>query len=368
MVGAISAATSIGVDLEGDGLHRYPPKVCLVQISLPDAIFLIDPLTGVDMEPFGRILADRRIEKIFHSADHDLRTLDRDWGIRVDGLFDTAIAAAFLGQPRMGLGTVLMETLGVDIPKSRRLQKSDWSLRPLSGDALKYAASDVEHLIRLREEMGSRLAELGRTDWVREECERLSSVRYVPPDPESGFLSVKGSYALDGGGLAVLKELAEFREREALRRGRPPFWVLSNEAMVTLAADPKTDPSSIKGMRKIADGPAGRKLRDAIRRGVKAPPFERPRPARRFRPKGAPKVDEKTYRRRLDALREWRNGHAESLSLAPGLIWPMASMERLARDPDQVTQEMEACEVRRWQVAEFGESLTARTGGLDEAD
>ena len=84
-----------------------------------------------------------RVEKVFHSADYDVRSLDREWGFRIRGLFDTSIAAAFVGATRLGLGAVLEEFLKETVNKSRKLQRADWSLRPLSGEALDYAAADV---------------------------------------------------------------------------------------------------------------------------------------------------------------------------------------------------------------------------------
>ena len=364
---AASGQAAMGLDLEGDGMHRYPAKVCLVQVSVFGAIYLIDPLSGIDMAPLGDVLADPAVEKIVHSADHDLRCLDRDWGFHVRGLFDTAIAAAFLGHSRMGLATVLSETLGIEIPKSRRLQKSDWSVRPLGEDALRYAASDVAHLLDLRKEMGTRLAELGRAGWVAEECERLSRVRHTPPDPETAFLSIKGSHALDPAGLAVLRELADLRERHALRRGRPPFWVMSNEAMVTLAADPGADPGPIKGIGAFGGGSPARDLGEALRRGIEAPPYVRPRPERRPRPRGEARRLEEVYRKRLDALKAWRKERAAGLCVEPSLVWPIASMERIAREPESAAAEMEGSDVRRWQAGEFGPSLAAAVRGLAEA-
>ncbi len=357
----------MGLDLEGDSLHRYPARVCLVQVSIPGAIFLIDPLAGMDMAPLGEILADPSVEKIAHSADHDLRCLDRDWGFHVSGLFDTAIAAAFLGHSRMGLATVLSETLGVEIPKSRRLQKSDWSVRPLSDEAMRYAASDVEHLLKMRAVMGARLGGLGRADWAAEECERLTRVRHSPRDPETAFLSIRGSRALDGRGLAVLRELADLRERHALRRGRPPYWIMSNEAIVALAADPEADPGAIKGIGAFAGGSTGRELREALRRGIAAPPYVRPRPDRRPRPRGESRRVEELHRRRLDALKAWRKERAAELSVEPSLVWPMASLERVAREQGTVAEETESEEVRRWQAAEFGPSLSEAARGLETA-
>ena len=158
-----------------------------MQLASPDAVYLVDPLAVGDVGPLGELLADPAIEKVFHASGYDIRSLDRDWGFRVSNLFDTSNASAFVGSTRLGLQAVLEEHLGVRIPKSRRLQRSDWTLRPLSDESLGYAASDVLHLARLRDALAERLHRLGRTRWLREECERMERLRHSEPDREDGL-------------------------------------------------------------------------------------------------------------------------------------------------------------------------------------
>ena len=141
-----SRSRVVCLDIESNGLHRYPERVCLVQLASEGSVFLIDPIATPDMSSLGGLLSDPSVEKVLHSADYDLRSLDRDWGFRISNLFDTSVAAAFLGSTSLGLAAVLQEYLGVQIPKSRRLQRADWTVRPLSEEARLYAASDVLHL------------------------------------------------------------------------------------------------------------------------------------------------------------------------------------------------------------------------------
>ena len=198
----------VAVDIESNGFHRYPEHICLVQLAVDESVYIVDPLAIDDMSPLGQLLADDRVEKVMHSADYDLRSLDRDWGFHTAALFDTSIAAAFLGSARLGLAAVLEEHLGVEVTKTKSMQRSDWTRRPLSGESLEYAADDVRHLAALRDELAANLAKLSRLGWVQEECARLSRVRSQPPDPEWAFLSVKGRSALDARGLAVLRSSA----------------------------------------------------------------------------------------------------------------------------------------------------------------
>ena len=182
----------------------------------------------------------------------------------------------------------------------------------------------------------------------------MAGIRYDPPDPELAVFAVKGSRDLDGRGLAILKALMEFRERHALRLGRPHFRVVPDAALLTLAREPKSDLREVRGLGMFARGRLAAGLRDAIKKGRAAEPLQRPRLPRGRRLSRAERAQ---VGQRLDKLRAWRNEHAKRLSLSVGLVWPMASMQRLASFPDDLETELEAPEIRRWQREEFEESL-----------
>ena len=338
----VSRYPRIALDTESNGFHRYPEKVCLIQVATPVGLYLIDTLAIEDLSPLGDVLADDTIEKIFHAADYDIRSLDRQWGFRVRNLYDTSIAARFTGLSRLGLGSVIQETFGIELPKEKRLQRADWSIRPLSLEALEYAASDIRHLLELREVLGQRLETLGRTEWVAEESARLAEVRHTPADPETAFLSMKGSGALDGRGLAVLKALDSFREVEARRRGVPPFRVFADKTLLTLASDPAADLDTVPGLSRGVLRRMGRGLYTALGVGVNAPRVRRP-------PSGPRVVPVAGEPERLKALKAWRIEEGKRLELDPSVLWPLISLERLARAPESLEAEVEATEVRDWQ-------------------
>lgn len=347
---------SVALDLESNGFHCYPERVCLVQLAVPGSVFLIDPLAVPDAGPLGELLADASVEKILHSADYDLRSLDRDWGFRVRTLFDTSIAAAFVGSTKLGLVAVLHDHLGVEVTKNKKLQRANWTNRPLSPEAQHYACEDVLYLERTRNLLVKRLRELSRLEWVAEECERLAEVRYQARDPEWAFLSIKGSRTLDSRGLAILRSLHWFREREAFQSDRPPFKVISDTVLVQLAASPCSDLTSVKGLGRFGNPPAAGRLRTAIRDGLRARPVRRPRqPTRNGQRLDAARQGE--VGDRLWRLKEWRTGLGQRLRLDPGLLWPASSLERLARCLDSLDAELASSEVRAWQRREFGESL-----------
>ena len=358
---ALASAPALAVDTEADSRHRYPEKVCLIQLSDGVRTYLVDALAGLDCSALGRLFRNPRLPKILHGADYDLRCLDRDFGFAFANCYDTSIAARFAGLERFGLAPLLEDVLGVSIPKDQRLRRADWSRRPLPPDALAYAAADALHLPALRDALDDRLRALGRREWVAEEHLRLAEVRHVPPDPEAAFLSVKGAHALDGRALAVLKALCAFRESEARRLNRPPGYVLSAQALVFLAANPGADLAKVPGLGPKLARRYGRAIRAALAEGKAAPPEERPRPQAPFPPRMT-----KEESAMLSRLKKWRAGLGADLRLDPSLLWPMRSLERLARAPRALDAELQAPEIRAWQRAQFAASLrkelAARSG------
>lgn len=353
-VKAMSGARRIGLDLESNGFFRYPERVCLVQVSTPSGAFVIDPLAVEDLSDLGEALANPKTEIILHSGSYDIVSLDRDWGFRVGSLFDTQIAAAFVGIRRLGLAPVLESVLGVSIPKEKNIQRSDWSIRPLSQKALAYAAGDVLHLFNLRDELADKLRSLGRAEWAAEECRRLAALRYEKPDPEMAVFQVKGWRDLDSRGLAILKSLVEFREDQAAIAGRPRFRVIPDMALTALARKPDSDLRGVRGLGRFGRGRAAAGLRKAIADGKAAPavrPPPRPRPPRLSRAENAAAGS------RLATLKLWRSDLGKSLGLDPPLLWPMTSLQRLSRDPDSLEAELRSEDVRNWQRAEFADNL-----------
>ena len=134
LVERLSQAQCIVIDTESNGFHRFPDRICLIQIATDDRAWVVDPLdiSEEDVAPLGRLLADRAVEKVMHAASNDIRVIDKEWSFRATNVFDTSIAAQFCGMERVGLNTVLQEALGVAIVKSKNLQRADWTVRPLS--------------------------------------------------------------------------------------------------------------------------------------------------------------------------------------------------------------------------------------------
>jgi len=346
----------IAVDIEANGLHAYPEHICLLQFASRERIFLVDPAVLGSGSSLRKLTVDNKVVKIFHSCDYDMRSLDRDYHGRVHNLFDTAIAAQFLGSKRLGLGNVLNEFLEITLEKSKKLQQMDWGIRPLPDRALQYASDDVRYLIELRAHLTEKLQLLHRLDWVMEESRRMQDLRHRPPEPpEEAFKSIKGSRTLTPHQRAVLREVFLFRELVSREYNRPPFKIMSAATLLELAKHPRAKLSTVPGLSTWLLKRAEKDLREALEHGRQAPPVVIPVIRRR-----SPWRSESLNR--LGELKTWRKKQGEVMSLDPSLLWPAASLERMALHPetkDSELFELPNSDVRKWQRKMFSEQIAA---------
>jgi len=352
----IRSSSLLGVDTEAAGYHRYFDRLSLVQVSTREEHFLIDPLALEDLGPLGEMLADADVEVVFHDADYDLRILDRDLGFTVRGLFDTQIAAAFLGDKALGLGAVVERYLGLVLPKA--FQRADWAERPLSQGMMDYAATDTAHLPVLRDRLREALEEKGRLDWAEEEFRRREEgTRWA--EPENGaeaFMRIKGARDLAPRGLAVLRELHAWREEASRRRDQATFRVLGNQAMLEMSVRPPGSLRALGSVAGVGEGLVrrhGSDLMAAIERGLAVPDDELPRfpPPRRL-------DRDPDLEARIEELKSARNRAAAALELDPGFLMARSLLEEIARrSPASPAELLEVPDVRRWQVEAFGDEL-----------
>ncbi len=353
----------LALDTERNGRYAYRERICLIQISDGKQTLLLDPLAVDDLTALGRILDDDSVVKALHGSEEDIRFFDRDFGFTVSNLFDTGMAARFLGVGRPNLGAVLEEFCGVAIPKDRKMQMSHWGLRPLPRAALDYAASDVHHLLTLVDELDYQLAKTGRQEWVREECDRISALRFPPEEPlDTAFRRVKGWDSLNPRQMAVLRELYAFRDGKACAWDLPMHQVSSNDDLLTLAQSDGLLPLGVGGMLAVR---CSGELAEAIQRAIDGP--EAPKPDR-----GEPPSDHwsPASRDRLKSLKRWRGMVSNELGIAVSHVWPTPSLERIALRPELAKRELAGGdgEVRRWQTAEFGDELVSLVTDWEEAE
>jgi ribonuclease D len=360
----LGQATIIGVDLEADSMYHYFEKVCLIQIGTESAAYVMDPLALRDLSALHPVFSNPRICKVFHGADYDIRSLHRDFRIEVENLFDTQLACKFLGLRETGLEALLRSRFHVALNK--KYQRADWSQRPLSPEMLEYAAMDGRYLIPLARMLEKELAEKNRLSWVEEESQFLSKVRFLPPNHAPLYLKVKGAHVLDPGSLAVLEALLEFREAQAQETDLPPFKVLRNESLLELAAKKPLRLEELEAgkilSRKQIDR-YGTRLLQEIHRAMAIPDGCLPVYPRDERPVLSPSV-----RRRVKALKIWRDVRAKDLGMEPGTFLNNALINALASINPRSVEEMEEIPgLKKWRQRHFGrEILTAQTDGHKE--
>jgi ribonuclease D len=271
MIEQLSHARHIAIDTESNSFYAYYERICLIQISTTTNDYILDPLALKDLEPLGRIMEEPNIEKIFHAASNDVLGLKRDFQFKVKTLFDTAIACKLLGYKHLGLAKILEQHFGALLNK--KWQRYDWGKRPLKEEQLVYASLDTHYLISLRHNLASNLVANKLWDTAKEAFEKASEqelqARTFHPE---AFMQIRGARLLDPTGKSILKVLYIHREREAQRRDRAPFRILSNETLVRLAhIRPRSikDFSNIKGMpRSYQQGHGAYTLLALIRKTI----------------------------------------------------------------------------------------------------
>lgn len=237
LIGHLRTVGRFAYDSEFIGELTYIPKLCLIQVASAQRIGLIDPLAGLDLKPFWELIADSAVEKIVHAGQQDLEPVCRELGGAPANVFDTQIAAGFIGLPYpLSLSKLINETAGVKLGKG--LTFSHWDQRPLSSMQLRYAADDVRYLVLAREKIGERLAALGHAKWAAEECEAQCDAKLYQFDPDQQYLRVRGAGGLAPRNLAILRELTTWRDAAARLSDVPPRAFLRDEILIDLARNP----------------------------------------------------------------------------------------------------------------------------------
>lgn len=253
LISDLEKSAFVAVDTESNSFYAYFNRICLIQVSTEEQDYIIDPFSVGNIQDLGRIFSNPEIEKIFHAAPNDIAGLKRDFKFTVNNVFDTAIAAKVLGYKQLGLAPILLEYFGISLNK--KWQRYDWGRRPLRNEQIEYARFDTHFLIPLRHKLVAELEEKELLSLAREAFEKVClqqiSEKHFSP---GGFLHIYGAHSLDVVGKRILKALYLFREKEARRRDRAPFRILTNETLLKLALQrPKSvqDFTKIKGIPRV---------------------------------------------------------------------------------------------------------------------
>lgn len=322
---SVREADVLAVDTEFMREKTYFARLCLIQVASDDVAAVIDPLVITDFTPLFDLLKDPGITKVFHAGSQDLEILCRMMGTPPAPVFDTQVAATLAGQPtQVSYQQLISSLLGVKLGKAHTF--TDWARRPLSEDQIEYALDDVRYLPTAYRQLRDRLASEDRLGWLSEDFERMSDPATYEVVPEEQFRRVKRASSLDRKSLAVLREVAAWREREAQSRDIPRRWLLSDESLLEIARRAPADAAALASIRGISDQVARRnadQVASAVRRGLQTPEAEWPRIAKRKRLEG----DVSDVADLMSALVRVR---AKEHGVAPSLLATRDDLERFA--------------------------------------
>ena len=342
----LSDSDFVAVDTEFMREQTFWPQLCLVQLASPEDAFILDPLApGLDLAPFWSLMANESVAKVFHAARQDIEIVFAKTGLVPRPVFDTQIAAMVCGfGESISYVNLVKKVTGVDLDKSSRF--TDWSRRPLSDKQLSYALADVTHLRDVYRHLKSEIDASGRADWLNEEMGVLTDRKTYEQHPDEAWqrlkLRVKNRKA-----LAVLMELAAWRERMAQSQDVPRARILRDEALYDIANQAPTSAEQLSELRTLSEGfsrsARARDILEAVKRGLQRdtkvlPPIER----------GQQLSAEATAL--IDLLRVLLKASAARHRVAPRLIADSEDLERIALE-----SEPDIAALKGWRRKLFGE-------------
>jgi len=240
----------IALDTEFLREKTYYPQFCLLQIASPDWVACIDPLVLKDLSPLFEVIYNPKLIKVFHACRQDLEIFYQITGKIPESVFDTQIAAPLLGiQENPGYAMLVSGFLNINLSKAHT--RTDWSIRPLSEEQLKYAADDVIYLCEIYQIMCQKLKELNRFDWLATDFKQLTQTDLYHVIPENAWLRVKGKNKLTGKQLSIIQSLTKWREQTAQQQNKPRNWLVRDDLLLEFAKLQPTTLKSLSGIRGI---------------------------------------------------------------------------------------------------------------------
>jgi ribonuclease D len=343
----------VTVDTEFLRETTYYPRLCLIQMASPEEAILVDPLApGMSLEPFMALMADKAVVKVFHSARQDLEIVWNLGGILPEPLFDTQVAAMVCGYG----DSVSYEQLANDLAKAKIDKSSrftDWSRRPLTEAQLAYALSDVTHLVNVYEALIGQLTTNGRLAWLDEEMAVLTSPETYRADPDNAWKRLGGRLRKPRE-MAVLMEVAAWREREAQNRDVPRGRVLKDDALIDLATSAPRSAEALSRLRSIPNGfersRTATDILEAVARGLDRDPKAVPMPERSRGRGNAGAV--------VELLKVLLKTIAEAEGVAPKIIATVEDLEAIADD-----EGADVPALHGWRRQLFGDKAIALKNG-----
>ena len=346
-------ATYITVDTEFMREHTFWPILCLVQVGGPDESVIIDPMAeGIDLTPLYDVLTDQNVLKVFHAARQDVELFHHLTGHVPSPLFDTQLAAMVCGfGDSVGYEKLAARLADAQIDKTLRF--TDWARRPLTDRQLIYAVADVSHLRPIYDKLSAQLESNGRRSWIDEEMKILTSPSTYENEPENAWLRIKARNAKPRF-LAILREVAAWREKEAQRRNVPRNRVIREEALTEIAASAPTNVDELARVRaisqKLAEGEMGRAILKVVQHALSLSKESYPVPPKHIeKPIGMAPL--------MELLKVLLKMRCEQTGVAQKLVATVSDLERFAAGDEDSPL------LSGWRLELFGELALALTDG-----
>ncbi|MBF0302459.1 MAG: ribonuclease D [Desulfamplus sp.] len=344
----------IAMDIEADSMHHFKERVCLIQMADPERHYLIDPLTISDFSPLKPICENSAITKIFHGADFDIRSLDRDFDIKISNLFDTEIACRFLGIQKRSLAALLKKHFNLNLDK--RFQKTDWSQRPLSKQMIDYSINDVAYLIELASILKKKLIDAGRLEWAMEEFQLQTEVRYDKNDEMPLFMKFKGAGKMGRESLAILESLLQMRVRIAKEKNLPLFKIISAESITAMTLRKPQSMNELKQSNALSPKQItmyGDRCIKAVVQGIAMSKEKMPSYPKKRVPEFQSTAPEK-----INALKNLRESMSLKTGIEPGFLMNNATIAAVAVAlPSSEEEFLHINGTRQWQVELLGKEV-----------
>lgn len=350
MIAHLSQAPQIAIDTESNSLYAYHEQVCLIQLSVPETDYLIDPLALSDLSTLAPLMASPSIEKIFHAAEYDIICLKRDFGFEFDHIFDTMQASRILGRKDVGLGNVLKNEFGLELEK--KFQRANWGQRPLTPAMLAYARLDSHYLIDLRNRLASELTERDLIDLAVEDSCRLAHLKPAPTAAQPAvWYRLTNGHELTQHQCAVLQALLDYRDMQAREINVPPFKVLNNQTLIDIAKACPTRLEELEELSLLSDRQFhlhAHSILEAVARGSTLLPPRRP-------PNHRP---DEAILNRIDLLKTWRKTTARKLEVESDVVLPKDLLESIAFcGPKSLSDLREVMNEFPWRFQRFGDQI-----------
>ncbi len=349
---------AIAVDTEFHGERRYWPDLFLIQIADSDGPVAIDPLNIDDLSPLGRIFETESPIKVIHSARNDIDVLMHHLNVEFSSVFDTQLAAAFLGHDRQtALFKLVKAECGIYPKKGHTL--SDWSLRPLADDQIEYALDDVRYLLEIYRNQIEKLEARGRLEWYLEEAKSLTDTSTYNNAVHKLFRKVRSTAKVRSSRRHILWALIKWREETAKQLNRPRNFIVRDHILGAITAITPISKSALSRVRGISSGFIS-KWGDEILKVIQD--------AEDFPDKDIPEIPRYHSRpgvsARTDILRIFLKQESCRLDISPELLLSKDLISTLAKNPPDNEQELNSLlELTGWRKEALGDDLVSLLKG-----